>query len=308
MKLSIADKLALIYTSAGSMRKTAALAGLSHQQVSRILHAGFDGKSLKYYEQSPAIVGAVDVALQIHTDLSRQVARAHDLPFDASIPVYAERLTLKTEAVYVNGKQVFKGAPADCKIVANGRRLYRVDKETGEILVNFQLTPQQNAGRVEWKKLLGDRVGALHLHWLSDALRDKWIQTSQKSGAYYQASVGSIVNLPAYMKSAAQRITNYLQRGGILSSERIKARESLRVLLKDHVKLARVFTPYTSMNPEFPSDMVTESINEKIQSRHSPAVGEKGTKLADQVLLQVDTRKSRHAKSAKASGNRRRSK
>lgn len=264
------------------MRKTAALAGLSHQQVSRILHKASEGKSVDYYERNPYVSAAVDVGYDIHKDIARGVARRHELPFDGRIPVFAERLALKHQGVFVDGEMVFKGSPE---------------------WVAEWLAENEPEGKVQVKRLLGDRVGALHLHWLSDSLRDKWIQTSQKSGAYYQASVGSIVNLPDYMKSAAQRITNYLKKGGILSSERIKARESLKTLLKDHVKLARVFTPYTSMNPEFPSDMVTESINEKLQSRHSPAVGEKGTKLADQVLLQVDTRKSRHAKPAKARRN-----
>ena len=285
VKLSIADKLALIYTSAGSMRKTAALAGLSHQQVSRILHKAAQGESLANYEKRPDIAESVQVAYDIHKDISRGVARRHGLPFDGDIPVYAERLPLTHQGVFIDGRMVFKGTPDDARdwIKTNKPR-----------------------GTVEVKRLLGERVGALHLHWLPDRLRDKWIKTSQKTGAYYQASVGSIVNLPKYMKSAAQRITTYMQRGGIKTEDMIRARESLRNLVKDHVELQRVFTPYTSMDKNFPSELVTEAINNKLQDRHAPAVGEKGTALADQILLQLDTRKSRNAKPPKARGNNRR--
>lgn len=285
MKLSIADKLALIYTSAGSMRKTAALAGLSHQQVSRILHKAAQGESLASYEKRPDITEAVQVAYDIHKDIARGVARRHGLPFDGDIPVYAERLPLTHQGVFVDGEMVMKGSPE---------------------FIREWIAENEPEGRVQIKRLLGERVGALHLHWLSDRLRDQWIKKSQKSGAYYQASVGSIVNLPKYMKSAAQRITSYMQRGGIKTEDMIKARESLRNLVKDHIELQRVFTPYTSMDPGFPSELVTEAINNKLQDRHAPAVGEKGTALADQILLQLDTRKSRNAKPTKARGSSRR--
>lgn len=281
MKLSIADKLALIYTSAGSFRKTAAIAGLSHQQVSRILHKASEGQSVAYYEAKPEISAGVDVAFDIHKDLARGVARRHGLPFDGRVPVYAERLTLQHQGVFVDGELVMKGSPE---------------------FVREWIEENEPEGRVQIKRLLGERVGALHLHWLSDRLRDKWLQTSQKSGAYYSASVGSLVNLPKYMKTAAQRITDFMNRGGIKTADMIKARESLRLLVKDHVDIQRVFTPYTTMNPEFPSELITESINDKLQTRHAPAVGEKGTAYADQVLLQLDTRKQRNAKPQKARG------
>jgi hypothetical protein len=76
----------------------------------------------------------------------------------------------------------------------------------------------------------------------------------------------------------------------------IRAKHQLKTLLKDHVDIQRVFTPYTSMDPEFPSELITNNINQKLQTRHAPAVGEPGTAFADQVLLQLDTRKVTNAK------------
>lgn len=286
MKLSLADKLALIYTSAGSMRKTAALAGLTHQQVSRILHKAADNQSLAYYERRDDIKASVEVAFTLHKDVTRDTARKHGLPFDARIPVFAERLPMTKHRLMVDGRELASG--------------------TVEELRDWHAR-NQPPGKARIVRTLGERVGALHLHWLPDRLRDKWISTSQKTGKYYAASVGSVVNLPAYMKSAAQRITNFMQRGGIKTEQMIKARESLRVLVKDHVKLARVFTPYTTMQKDFPSELITENINDKLQTRHAPAVGEKGTAYADQILLQLDTRKSKDAKPTKARGTTRRS-
>ena len=43
--LTLADKLALIYTGAGSQRNVAALTGLSHQKVGRILKGEYAADS-----------------------------------------------------------------------------------------------------------------------------------------------------------------------------------------------------------------------------------------------------------------------
>lgn len=284
MKLSIADKLALIYTSAGSMRKVAGITGLSHQKVSRIMHRAFDGGSVDYWERQLETHAAVEVAFDIHKDLARGVARRHELPFDGSIPVYAERMALKNHRLFVDDTEVFKGT---------------LD-EIGEYIDDNEL----EAGEYSIKRMLGDRVGALHLHWLSDRLRNHWLESMQKTSAYVTASVGSLVNLPGYMQAAAKRINDFMKRGGVRTAEMIHARESLRLLVKDHVKIARIFTPYSEMNAEFPPGLLTASIDEKLQSRHAPAVDEPGTRLADQIMLQLDTRKVKNAKPGKKAGNR----
>jgi hypothetical protein len=249
------------------------------------LHKGAQGLSLAHYERDPEISAGVNVALQIHSDVARATARAHKLPFNGEIPVFVERLPLQHLGLFEDGVQV-----------AQGSREY----------LQSWIDEHEPEGKLQIKKLLGDRVGALRVHWLPDKLRDKWIATTQKTGAYYQASVGSKVNLPKYVKTAAARINSYMARGGIKTADMIRAEDQLRNLLKDHIEVARVFTPYTSMNPQFPSALVVGDINDKLQTRHAPAIGgEKGTAYADQILLQLDTRKSKNADNRKTRGTAR---
>lgn len=96
MKLSLADKVALIYTLAGSQRGVASLIGISHQKVGRILRTGYEGG---YRPESralsdPGLIVAVNQAFSIHSQVARQQARAHDLPFNAAVPVFYERKPL----------------------------------------------------------------------------------------------------------------------------------------------------------------------------------------------------------------------
>ena len=305
MKLSIADKLALIYSSAGSMRKTAALAGLSHQQVGRILRAGLEGRSVENYETR--LAPAVDVAFDIHKDITRDTAKRHGLPYSDAIPVYTERLALKHQGVYVDGKQVFKGTPEQCVIVASGRKLFEVDKETGEILADFQLTQQQKKRGAERKRLLGDRVGALHTHWLSNRLRDKYVTSQQKSGKFYQMSVGSLVNLKLYNKQANERQRKKISEGLPRTKRAIQGRQSIKAKIAEGEKLARVFTPYQAMNPQtkdpIAAQLLIAATNQVLQDRHNTAQGDSGV-IADQYLFQLDTRTDKHADKPKARANR----
>ena len=305
MKLSIADKLALIYSSAGSMRKPAALAGLSHQQVGRILRAGLEGRSVDSYEAR--LAPAVDVAFDIHKDITRDTAKRHGLPYSDAIPVYTERLPLKHQGVYVDGKQVFKGTPEQCKIVAAGRKLYEVDKETGEILADFQLTPQQKKRGAERKRLLGDRAGALHPHWLTNRLRDKYVATQQKSGKFYQMSVGSVVNLKLYNKQANERQREKARQGLPRTERAIRGRQTIKEKLSEGENLQRIFTPYQPMNPgikdPIAAQLLIAATNQVIQDRHATAQGDSGV-IADLYLFQLDTRTDKHATQRKPRTNR----
>lgn len=282
MKLSLADKLALIYTSAGSLTKTAGLAGISRQQVTRILHKAAQGLSTEYYERDPYISGAVDVGFDIHTDLVRGVATRHGLPFDKSVPVFAERLPLKHKGVFVGGEMVFKGSP---EFVADFLA------ENGDEL--------RASGKVQVKTLLGERVGALHVHWLSDKLRNAWITKSAKSGKYISGSVGSLVNLRLYNKQANEREKKKAAQGLPRTRKRLEAEEQIAKALREKVQRQRVFTHYQPMDPRFPGSMVAQSIDNLLQTRHAPATGEAGTAYADQVLFQLDTRKSKDGQTKK---------
>lgn len=300
MKLSIADQLALIYTSAGSQRKIADFTGLSHQTIGRILHAQASGRSLAAYEKRPDLVAAIDAAFDLHKDLTRRVARQHALPYDPQAPIYAERLALKKRAVIDrDGNAIFQGDASDVRKFLSGRTVRKIDKETGEILREWKATPAQIAGGMREAIIRGERVLAQHLHWVRDDIRKRWVTTSQKSGAYHNISGASVVNLPSYMKTARQRIVDYLNRGGLPTREAIKARNALQKLVAAGVKLQRVMTPYTATDPRQDPDLVWQELQEK-QQRHAPAVGAPGTAFADQYLLQVNTQTSNEAKPQKA--------
>jgi hypothetical protein len=89
--ISLAEKVALIYTSAGSLRRVADLAGLDHRRVGRILRAGGPG-GYKTQTSNSAVISAIDHAFSIHTHLCRKQAHADKLPFTAEVPIYIERL------------------------------------------------------------------------------------------------------------------------------------------------------------------------------------------------------------------------
>lgn len=95
MKLSLADKLGLIYTSAGSQRSVAAIVGISHQTVGRILHAAQQGKSISAYESRDGLSSAVNSAYALHVDVSKSQARVDKLPFRSEIPIYSARMITK---------------------------------------------------------------------------------------------------------------------------------------------------------------------------------------------------------------------
>lgn len=94
MKLSAADKLALIFTGAGSQRAVAALVGLSHQTIGRILHAQMRGDTatVTRYETRLDVVGLVDTAFDQHAAKARQAARAQGIPYVPGLPIHQARM------------------------------------------------------------------------------------------------------------------------------------------------------------------------------------------------------------------------
>lgn len=239
MKLSLADKLALIYTSAGSLSALAGLVGVSRSVIKRELEAGTPRNRradfAEYFARS------VEVAFAIHKDLAREQARADNLPFDPALPVFYERLKFKD------------GTP-------------------------------------------GDRVGALHTHYLPDALRNEWLIRTSQTGKFYAASVQSIVNLIVYNKRAEETTKRR-------DMKRQRDRATIQNKIYQNVVTGPIYTPYTMLKASahgreviIPPDWLTQDLNNKLRSKHEPATGEPGTALASGVLLQIDTRSGRDAK------------
>ena len=302
MKLTIGDKLALIYTSTGSQRAVARATGLSRYAVSNILHKNLAGESLARYESNADTAQKVSEAFAVHKDLARGVARRHQIPFDGSIPVYTERLPLKSQGVYVGDKQVFRGTPKECANYIAGKLVKRRD-ESGEVIAAFKIDPA-NAGRAERKKILGARAGALHLHWLPDRLRDAYVKAQTKSQAYYAFSIGSNVNLRKYNRQAEERNKDRERQGLRRTKKRLESKLKIQQQIRHGAEIQRIFTPMISMQGQIP-EMVALSSAQTLENRHSSAVGDPGTTYGDQMLFQIDTRESKNAKAKSRVSSRR---
>lgn len=185
-------------------------------------------------------------------------ALANLAPFvDAVWPIYVD--TAREQAL-------IDGLPFDPRIPVTYRRLIRQDG------------------------LPGDRIAAEHTHWLSDALRERWIIAMQKTGRFYAASVESIVNLVVYFKRGEQIYK------GRRDKKRVANRRSIQRKLERGIVHGPMFTPYTPMMAHVPSDLILNDIRTKLADKHEPATGDPGTYLGASILLQVDTRNGKDQK------------
>jgi len=294
-RLSVQEQIALIYTSAGSMRNTAALIGISHQKVGRILRAGEPGqlspksKSLN----DPGLINAVHSAFQIHKEIAREQARIDKLPFNPDVPIFIQRL------VYT---------PWDN--VPTGYEIQKMTPRGPEWVTEYHRRPQRDASG-KLVEIRGDRVLADHTHWISDKLRNRWLDTMRKTNAFLQVSIGSTVNLVLY--SRQDKLLDTIKNGRV--DHAIHAANILNKIEQNIVN-TRIFTKYEPMAPSFRLSDLVNNIDEKLRARHQPATGTPGTRLGDQILLQVDSRKKSNAdfraghpipaKRRKAAGNQKR--
>lgn len=234
MKFSLADKLGLIYTAAGSQRKVASVVGLSHQTVGRILHAQMQGRDISNYEKRVDLMRLVDRGFASHVALAKAEAKRGGIPFTSALPVYVQRMEKRAD-----------GKPSD-------------------------------------------RTKLEHAHWLSDRIRNAWLKFSKSSGRYIGATVRSVVNRRAYGKQADKRAKK-LQLGRTQEAtfyrEQMKAQQ-----LKDGRETTPVYTPITRFDASYPDSLALADLNEKLRNRHQPATGDVGTKYADTIIMQFDTR------------------
>lgn len=99
MALSLQDKVALIYTSAGSQRKVAEALGVSHQKVGRILKAGHP--ELGGYAANsrallqPALAAAVELGFKNHKRITKAQAKRDGIQYDPNVPIFARNIPHK---------------------------------------------------------------------------------------------------------------------------------------------------------------------------------------------------------------------
>jgi hypothetical protein len=261
--LSLQDRIALIYTSAGSQRAVARQLGISHQKVGRILKTGQEGgyrpdsKALR----DPILIAQIERGFIDHKRIVRETAKAQGLPYSAAVPVFYGRLP-------------------------RGVTRTEVDRQTGEIRRVPVIDPATGRQQVE----LGDRAVAPHVHWLSDKLRGDWIRAVHKTQKFAGVSIASLVNLKLYFKRADERM-----RGQKRTPEQRQWRKEMRERIKRaEIQAASMeATVYTKTVPmDFAAETVVKRIDRQLREKHQPATGPDlaGTKLAAQILLQIDPR------------------
>lgn len=139
---------------------------------------------------------------------------------------------------------------------------------------------------------LGDRVAALHTHWVSDELKAAFLAIMQRSGKFAAASLGSVVDLVVYSKRADK-----MQGRRYRDTKRINDKASIENKIQQNIVQGPIFTKYTPLDPRLPLDAILSDIFSKLNQKHSPAVTGPGSMLATTILMQVDTRKDKDGQS-----------
>lgn len=264
MNLSLQDKLALIYTSAGSQRAVARMVGVSHQKIGRALKTGTtaeggyapNSRALK----NPEFIAQIEQAFQQHTALVVARAKADKLPFRTAIPIYLERMP-KTVKHWVTS----------------------INKRTGEVSRHFITRRDENGRPI---RVPGERASALHTHWLSDKLRNRWLAAMYESKKFVNVSVGSVVDLALYNRQAEQRRK---AEGFYPSPSNMASRTEIKMMRRKRPPIDRqlIQTPYVTMKPGHYTDLVVAAVMDQLERKHQPATGEPGTAYAARVLLQT---------------------
>jgi hypothetical protein len=96
VKLSLQDRVALIYSGAGSQREVARRLGISHQRVGRLLKAGspeLGGYALNSRALlNPDLLARVESAFDAHKREAKAQARRDGIPYSADVPIFARNV------------------------------------------------------------------------------------------------------------------------------------------------------------------------------------------------------------------------
>lgn len=283
MKLSIQDRVALIYSAQGSQRATARFLGLSHQQVGRLLRIGQKGgyplnsRVLKN-EFLPLIVNQ---AFEEHKQIVRARARADDLPFSAAVPIYSARMLfsdgVRGDRVEANHLHWLSDSLRNAWIldIKKSRKYAQISIGSIVSLVDYNRLAQ-NAQKAQYRD-------DPKLQQAKSFLLNALVRAADQTGSDAPLDI-----VPKHLLTA----------DGIkeMSSSDIAQISRKLQALKLETVTGRVQTPYVPMTQGFSNDDVLMSIDARLSEKHAPAVGEPGTVLADRILLQVDTRNEKDKK------------
>lgn len=166
----------------------------------------------------------------------------------------------------------------------------------------------------------GERVIAEHTNFMSNQLRERAIVSAGKSGAFLNVSVRSTVDLRKYNSRANSFARSEKFNDRPRTEAQIRWRDELKNALDEGIEQRPMYTQKedffriklargeVAAIKQIPGEIVSSRINDKLAQKHEPAIGEHGTKLADQLLFQTipqirETGKPQHAKKA-TRGNR----
>lgn len=137
---------------------------------------------------------------------------------------------------------------------------------------------------------LGDRVFSERTQFLTRPLLDRVVAGAHKSRKFAHVSARSVVDIHSYAKAQA-RIEIAAGRKGItqrtLATHIANAIEGKEKRLMGEVHLRPLFTQYTPIFPGSDLRAAQSELNQKLREKHEPATGAAGTRLADQLLMQL---------------------
>ena len=236
MSFSAQEKLALMMSAEGmTQRRLGELLGVSHQRIGRYLREGDIGGVLAIPDD-PAFAANLDDWFGEYVAVAQSQAKADDLPFSVSTPVYVERKPLST------------GAPGD--IVATGNTEY-----------------------------------------IQESLRDKWLMNVNRSRGYHKAMIRSVISLKDYFEGIAQ---DELDNG----RRNVRKQDLQRMLMRNFIarerergKIIDAETPFSMYTRGVDADTgmprnFVNTLEDILRTKHQPATGKPGTKLAYEYVLQ----------------------
>ena len=156
---------------------------------------------------------------------------------------------------------------------------------------------------------LGDRVFSEHTQFIKRATLDRIIKQAHRSKKFAHVSARSVVDIHSYAKaSALAQIAERKAKGRSLPysvnslakiiANKIDAKDPKRVI--SSVKLQPLFTQYTPIYPGSDLPAEIDEFDSKLRTKHEPATGAPGSKLADQLLFQLMPRAVKRIKTGTA--------
>lgn len=277
MKLSLQDKVALIYSAQGSQRATARFMGLSHQQVGRLLRIGQEGG---YSPKSRVLSNEflpllVDQAFADHKQIVKARARADDLPYSNAVPIYSARMLfsdgMRGDRVEANHLHWLSDNLRNAWILEVKRSQKYAQVSVGSIvsLVDYNRLAQNSQ-----KKQYRD---SQQLANAKSFLIQTLLRAAEQTGSDTPLNI-----IPPHLRTK-EGIEN-------MGSSDIASLSRKLQSLKLGTITGRIQTPYIPMTSGFTDDDVLLNVNARLNEKHAGAVGDPGTVLADRILLQVDTR------------------